>query len=44
MHCRACNGGSRVLAEVPLGVLPGVLPGWLAELSGGVPGVLAAKT
>ena len=38
MHCRACNGGIRVL----VGVLAGVLPGPLAGLLGWLPGVLAA--
>ena len=34
-HCRACNGGIRVL--------PGVLATFPGELPGGIPGVLAAK-
>ena len=35
-HCRACNGGNRLAAE-----LAGVPPGMLAELLGGLPGVPA---
>ena len=44
MRCRACSGGILLAAELAAGVLPGVLPGSFAELSGGLPGVLAAKT
>ena len=37
MRCRACNGGSLLAEELAAGVLLGVL----AELFGGLPGVLA---